>query len=267
MAATSRRALRFSPKFLPVDLAALGLAVASVLVLVADRTVVRLPGEDAWLRAFDYTAILVFGLLLVGKVLLSVEAIGYVRRHWFDVIGLLPITRPLFGLDRWWTLVAVLIVLARASAALDRAFGERVLARVFARYRAAFVEELSEPILIRLLQILREALAKGRYMESIGKRVEARRPEIHEVVKRAVAASPKLTLVTKLPGADRLVHETVDEAVTSAVVALTSEELDAIVREAITGALTDLEREVAKPSWKDEGLTLGDIARGLTRAS
>lgn len=252
---------------LVLDLAVLGLALASAILLVASVTVAPTADETTWVRSIDYAAVGVFGLLLVGKALASGAPLRYTRHHWFDVIGLLPVTHPVFGLDRWWTLIAVLIVLARASAALDRAFGERVLFAVFARYRAAIVEELSEPILIRLLVIIREALAKGSYMESIGKRVDARRPEIHDVVRRAVASSPKLTLAAKLPGADRFVRETVDEAVTAAVVALTSEELNSIVREALTGAIADLELKVAEPSWKERGYSIGDVARGLTRGA
>lgn len=249
-----------------LDLAVLGLALASLILLVASVTIAPSADELAWVRSIDYAACGVFGLLLVGKALISGAPLRYVRYHWFDVIGLAPLTHPFFGLTRWWTLVGVFIVLARASAALDRAFGERVLFAVFARYRAALVEELTEPILLRLLGVLREALSQGRYMESMGKRVDARRSEIHDVVRRAVASSPKLTFAAKLPGADRFVRETVDEAVTAAVVALTSDELNSIVRDAITGALADLEVKVAEPTWKARGYTLGDIARGLARS-
>lgn len=263
----ARAELARKARFLPIDLAALLLAAASLVVLVAERTVTLQPGEELYLTYLDYAAVVLFAVLFVAKGLVSGSPAGYLKGHWFDAIGVLPLTQPLFGLDRWWGVIGFLIVLARASAALDRAFGERVLLRVFDRYRAMLVEELTEPILVRLLVILRDALTRGRYMASIGASIEEKRADVHEVVRKAVAASPKMTFITHLPGVDRKLQEAVDEAVTSAVTALTSEEMNRIVRDAIDRALRDLETEIAKPHWKERGLTLTDVARGLSRGS
>ncbi len=266
MSVEPRRAdLALKSNILVIDLAALALALGSLIVLVARRTVDLEPGEIEILLWTDYAAIGLFALLFLAKGVVAESPRRYLRGHWFDVLGLLPVTQPLLGLDRWWTLAGVLIVIARASAALDRAFGERVLARVLDRYRAALVEELTEPILVRILAILRDALTRGRYLESVGKSVEEKRRDIHEVVRKAVKASPKMTFLRSLPGMERKLDEAVDEAVTSAVVALTSDELNRLVTDAIDRALRDLEREVAKPTWKERGLTLGDITRGLVR--
>lgn len=263
--APSRPRLALKENLLLVDVAALALAFASFVIYVAFRTIAFEPDEVTLLRYVDYAAIVLFALFFVGKGLVSENPARYARTHFFDVFGLLPITSPLFGFDRWWGFVGVLIVLARASAALDRAFGERVLARVMHRYRAALVEELTEPILIRLLTIIREALQQGRYTASMGATLEERRNEMHAVVKRSIEASPKLTFLRNLPGMEHKIDEAVDELVTSAVTALTSDEMNRLVADALARAISDLEKKVAEPTWKGKGLGMLDVAKGLTR--
>lgn len=260
-----RTPVQFLERFLSLDFAVLGLAVASLVLLVAEANVDFHPEESFWLKWIDYMAIAIFGLLLVGKAFASGNPLEYMKTHWFDVFGLLPITQPFFGLDRFWVIVGAFIVLARFSAALDRAFGERVLWRILERYRNMLVEELTEPILRRILILVREALEKGRYMDSVGRTVEEKREDIHEIVRKSIAASPKLTFVNGLPGVNRKINEAVDEAVTSAVVALTSEELNALVTDAISQALRDLEIEMQKPSWKTKGMGVSELAKGMGR--
>ncbi len=247
------------------DYALLALAAVSVFIGVVAFTPGLADFEAEALRYLDYFSIFVFGLLVVGKLARSDNPVRFARQNWFAIMGLLPLTTPLFVADHFWIPVQIIVVASRVSVALDRAFGERVLSGVFARYKAMIVEELTDPILDRLLAIIQQALVRGRYLESLGESLDERRPLIRESVRKSLAASPKMSRLSSLGPVKRYIDETVEEAVDAAVVALTSEEMNKLVSESLDQALADFRGTIQDRAWRKTGYGISDVASGLIR--
>ena len=261
----ARRALARREGLLWLDSALLALAFLSLLILIVDR-VIPLAGDEARaLRWVDYAAILLFGLGFLGKLLSARNPVNHLLRNWYEAIAFLPLTVDILGLGRWFLLLQVAIVFTRFSEALDRAFGERILNRMFDRYKAMLVEELTTPLLVRLVVIIQNALVKGRYMESLGKNLDRRRPEIHAIVLKAVEANPKVARLHRIPRVKEAVSDAVEGVVDSAVASLTSEEMNRLISESLHEVFEDLKQEINKREWKERGVGVGQVTTGLFR--
>jgi len=246
-----------------LDQALVALAFLSLGIFLALYIGRLNPEEDVWLRYVDYAAILLFGLGFLGKVLSAEDAVWHLRHNWYEIIAFLPITLDLFQLGRWFFLLQIAIVFTRFSEALDRAFGERVFRSMFERYKSALIEELTAPLLLRLVSVIQMGLARGRYMETLGRKLDSRRPEIHAIVLKAVEANPKVARLYQIPAVQDKVRDAVEGVVDSAVASLTSEELHQIVSQALYEVFEELKTEIDKKSWKEQGVGVMDVTKGL----
>jgi histone H3/H4 len=236
----------------------LGLASAALLFVQWNVT---LTGEEQRILGYvDKTAQVLFGLGFVGKVLTSPNKTGTLRTRWPELVGVMPLTQPFLVTPRYYPIVQIAVVITRLSIGLDRHLGERALSRIFARYRAALVEELTDPILLQATHITQNILKNGQYARSIGNSLEEQRPQIHGAVEKAVRANPRMGRMMRIPGSDRLVRETVDATLDSAIEALTSEEMDEVVEETLDEVFEDFRAEVGKRKWKEQGVGISQVA-------
>lgn len=250
-----------------LDYVFLFLGLMSLIIWGLDFSRSLEPDEVVVLRWTDYATIAVFGVVFLGKLLAADFPLRYLKAHWFAIFGFFPLTNPLFIPPRFYIVVQILIVVSRFGQAIDRAFGAHVLKQVFARYRAAVVEELTDPLLDRLLFVIQINLVRGRYAASIGEGIDRRRAEVRMSVEKAIMASPKLTTITKIPGAEEAIHNAVQEGIDAAVAALKSDELNRAIQETLNEAFEDLRKSVRERSWKEQGVGLGDVATGLMKGS
>lgn len=250
-----------------LDYALLSLAFLSLFIFLVAHIIALGEAERTVLRWVDYAAIMLFGLGFLARLISAESTLRYLARSWFEALAFLPITVDVFGLGRWFFILQIAIVLARFSEALDRTFGERVFHRMFARYKAMLVEELTDPILLRLATSIQGVLHRGRLMESLGRNLDKRRPEIHAAVLKAVEANPKVRRLYAIPMVQDRVREAVEGAVDSAVASLTSEEMHRLVSESLYEVFEDLKADIVRKHWKDEGVGVGDVTHGLFRRS
>ena len=252
-----------------VDYAILGLAFTSFLVFLLDRT--ALPADEvSALRVVDLALVALYGGAFGTKWVLADDPIAFLRRNALNALGVLPLTVNLFEPilpTRYYIVVQVVIVILRAGEALDRAFGARVLQGLFERYRSMVVEELTDPLLMRLAVVLEEAVVGRDYAAAIGKRVESRRDLMRAAVARGIAASPKLRRLYSLGPVQRKVDETTDELVDALATALTSPEVNQLIREGLQDAFAELKQNIADQKWRQKGVGVTDVAAGVVGAA
>lgn len=246
-----------------MDYLLLVLAIASAIILFLEWNVDLPPGQERLLTLVDRVAIALFGLGFLGKVLVSPEPVHTFKTRAVELIGLFPLTQPVLVAPTYYPIVQGLALLTRFSIGLDRHLGDRALSRIFQRYRAMLVEELTDPILIRASIITEEIIQHGTYAESIGENLERKRSDIHETVRKSIDANPQMRRVMKLPGVPRLVRDAVDGALDSAVTALTSEEMEAIVQSTVEEVFKDFRTEVARKEWKAKGVGVRAVAQAV----
>ena len=259
----SPRKLALRAKLHLVDYTILALAAASLVVFLLHVGSTLTGNEATALRYVDYGLIALYGVTFGMKWMLAVEPARWFRRHAFWLLGMLPLTQPILVPDRYYIVIQVLVLVLRTGKALDRAFGAHILSGLFDRYRWMVVEELTEPLLMRLAILLDESLTSRDYAAAIGKRLDERRDLVEGAVARAIAASPKLTLVSRFGPAQRLIDETTREIVDAAHAALTGPEINALIREGLHDACTELKQGIAERKWQRKGVGVKDVARGV----
>lgn len=254
-------------RVLIVNVVLIGLAVASIFLVVLDWTVPLTTGEQNAIVWIDRAAIAAFGLSFAARMVLSRDRPGRLAVRWPELIGLLPLFEPVVTGLRFYPIVQVIVVVARLSSGLDRHLGEQALRRLADRYSHMVVEEITDRVLIRGAHIAEDVAQKGRYSASVGEALEATRDDVHGSVDKALDANPNLRMVSHLPGVSRLVHGTVDATLDAAIAQLTSDEMDRVVQEVIHRTFEDFRVEVAKKEWKERGLRPGEAVRGAGRTT
>lgn len=249
-----------------VDYAILALAFTSLLVFLLDRTG-ALPAEEVVaLRVVDLGLVALYGSAFAIKWALAEDPLRWLRRNALNALGVLPLTVNLFEpviADRYYIIVQVAIVVLRAGEALDRAFGARVLHGLFERYRSMVVEELTDPLLMRLAVALEESVVGRDYVAAIGKRIDDRRDLMRAAVARGIQASPKLTRLYAFGPVQRKVDETTEELVDALAAALTSPEVNQLIREGLQDAFAELKDNIRERKWQEKGLGVTDVAVGV----
>lgn len=246
-----------------VDYTILGLAAASLGVFLLHVGSALTGIEAAALMYVDIALIALYGALFCVKWTLAPEPARWFRTHAFWLLGMLPLTQPVLVPERYYIVVQVLVLVLRTGKALDRAFGAHILSGLFDRYRWMVVEELTEPLLMRLAVLLEESLTSRDYAAAIGKRLDERRDLVESAVARAIAASPKLTLVSRFGPAQRLIDDTTREVVDAAHAALTGPEINALIREGLHDAFTELKQGIAERKWQRKGVGVTEVARSV----
>lgn len=264
MAAAARR-LKLRENLHLIDVAILALAFTSLLVFLLERTGALPEDERAILGVADLALVLLYGSAFGAKWILADRPVRWIRRNAPLALGAFPLTINVlpFVPDRYFIVIQVIVVVLRTGEALDRAFGERILLGLWERYRSMIVEELSQPLLMRLAIVLEEAVTSRDYAAAIGRRLDDRRDLVEAAVKRAIAASPKLTRLSRFGPVERFIDETTHEIVDAAHAALTGPEVNALIREGLQEAFGELKEGIARRKWQGKGVGVVDVARGV----
>ena len=248
------------------DYGILALALASLLLFLVHRADVRLPEEEQQLLvSLDIAFATLYALMFIAKWALADRPWRWLVRNIVYALGALPLTINFLVPDRYFIVVQALIVILRLGEALDRAFGERVMQGVMARYRAMMIEELTSPLLMRLAIVLEEAVTSRDYAAAIGRKLDERRDLVEDAVRRAIAASPKLSRVSRFGPVERWIDETTHEVVDAAHAALTGPEVNALIREGLQDAFAELRTGIAQRKWQGKGVGVKDVATGIVR--
>lgn len=191
------------PPALWTDLAMLVLAIVSVVLVV-------------WITFFPvapdtYRVIATLDVIICG--IFAVEFLWRWRRagwpwtypfvYWYEVLGMIPVTNPLFRSFRLLRIVVVLVRLARVA---DRVFGDRVTAAVVNRFVRTIVEVIKKPITLAVLDEVACALRTGHYTRNIAAALEENRAELDEMIVELIKNDPQTRRVRYVPFHDDIIR-------------------------------------------------------------
>ncbi len=264
---TSSSRLVLRQKLHLVDYAILVLAGTSLAVFLLDLGNGLTSHEKLALRIVDLLLVALYGSAFAFKWIIAVNPNSWIRRNALNAFGILPLTVPIFVPDRFFLVVQVIIVVLRFGEALDRAFGAQVIRGLFDRYRSMIVEELADPLLYRLAIVLEEAVTSRDYAHALGRRLDERRDLVEAAVSRAIAASPKLSKLSKFGPVHNWIDDTTKEIVDAAHAALTGPELNTLIREGFEEAFAELKNGIRERKWQGKGVGVTDVARGVIGSS
>lgn len=284
------------PRFRVIDGVMILLALVSVSLVLTDifaRGWLYQKGLFAWVILVDATITAVF--LADFLVESRGERIGQILKgRWFDIVGLLPMAAfvaleaqllgvPLWpaltgaatlgggaaasgGLLRLFRLVRIVRIVqafSRFLRATNMTFGEQVTKRFFDKYRRIIVAELTTPIMVAGISVTQEIVVRMKFLESAGKALDAKRPEVHAAVLEALKKNRATDAFLSTPIAEKVVME-VEKAVMDTVVdTLTGPELNKLVQEMIVEVLGNFKEQLKSPEGKAALKRLGDDSVGV----
>ncbi|WP_067648206.1 hypothetical protein [Nocardia harenae] len=245
------------PPALWTDLAMLLLAIVSVVLVV-------------WITFFPVTpethrVIVILDVSICG--VFAVEFLWRWRRagwpwtfpfvYWYEVLGMIPVTSPIFRTFRLLRIVVVLVRLARVA---DRAFGDRVTAAVLNRFVRTIVEVIKKPITMAVLDEVACALRTGHYTRNIAAALEENRSELDEMIVDLIKNDPQTRRVRYVPFHDDIIRLIADTTFRLTFQVLADPRTDELVADMIRENVDQIRRALA------DGVKVEPSAYGPTAA-
>lgn len=194
---------------LRADIFMLVLAIVSVVLVV-------------WITFFHVSESIYHAIVIADSSICAIFAVEFVWRwrragwpwsfpfiYWYEIIGMIPVTSPLFRGFRLFRLVVILIRLGRVA---DRALGERVTATIVNRFVGTIVDVIKRPMTIAILDEVSKVLRSGHYTQNIAAALEENHAEIDQLIMDLIKNDPQTGKLRYVPFHDdiiRLVADTV----------------------------------------------------------
>src|SRR5690606_32343819 len=131
-------------------------------------------------------------------------------RHWYEVLGMIPIAHPAL---RGLRLLRVVVLLFRLARATDRVFGEKATQRFVERFSRPIVTAIKQPITIAVLDEMAKVLETGRYPRNIAHSVDEHRELLRDIGTEKVKNDPQLGVLSRLPFHDEIIRSLVDTTI------------------------------------------------------
>ena len=241
-----------------VDWVVVALAVVSLGLVITDEVMSSYfqehPERRRWIIYADLAICGVFFLEFVARMRHQPSKWAYTVSRWYDVLGMIPVSHPLFRGLRLLRILRIVVITSRFVRATNRTFGEMAFEATVRRFRNILVEEVSDAVVLRSLSVVEPWLVRARFADRVGEAMETRRPEIHRMVRDAMGRVPGSKLMLRV-GPVRSVVDTAENAAVQAVIdTLRSDELNRIVQEATRNVLDELKAQVAEKEHRKQAV-------------
>lgn len=151
-------------------------------------------------------------------------------RHWYEVLGMIPIAHPAL---RGLRLLRVVVLLFRLARATDRVFGEKATQRFVERFSRPIVTAIKQPITIAVLDEVAKVLETGRYPRNIAHSVDEHRELLRDIVTEKVKNDPQLGVLSRLPFHDEIIRSLVDTTIRVLLEVLVDPRMDVFFAHAV----------------------------------
>lgn len=271
------------PKFRLIDAAMIILALVSVTLVVTDifaRSWIYDKGlfREVILIDLAITLIFVIDFIVENK---GRSPLRMLRESWFDIVGLVPLiafvwleayvnkqpfnlvfseevrlaggaaaTGGLIRLFRLVRIVRIVQAFSRFLRATNMTFGEQVAKGFFDKYRRIIVAELTTPIMVAGITVTQEIVVRMKFLESIGKAVDAKRPEIHAAIMESLEKNNVPQDILTKPIVDKVVKDVENAIVNALVTTLTGPELNKLTQEMIVDVMQNFKEQLQSPEGK-----------------
>ncbi|MBF6213902.1 ion transporter [Nocardia puris] len=195
------------PPALWTDFAMLALAVASL-------------GLILWITFFDVSEQTYRAVVIADVSICAVFAAEFLWRwrragwpwtfpfvYWYEVLGMIPVTSPIF---RGFRLLRIVVILVRLGRIADRVFGDRITAAIVNRFVGTIVDVIKRPITIAVLDEVAHVLRTGHYTRNIAAALEENRAEMDEMILELIKKDPQAGKVKYVPFHDDIIRLVAD---------------------------------------------------------
>ncbi|MBK1789241.1 ion transporter [Prauserella cavernicola] len=151
-------------------------------------------------------------------------------RHWYEILGMIPIAHPAL---RGFRLIRIVVVVVRLARTADRAFGERFTQRLIERFSRPIVLAIKKPITVAVLDEVVKVLETGNYPENLARSLGSNKEMLREIVTEKLRNDPQAGRLSKLPFHDEIVSSVVDTTIRVVLDVLTDERIDRFFAEVV----------------------------------
>jgi voltage-gated potassium channel len=232
-----------------LDILMVSLAIVSLGLLLWEDAYNPTAEQRDLIIKIDLAIVAIFAIEFLIRVARAKDKRDYVVGHWYDLIGMIPVSTPFFRAFRLARLVRVLVIGSRFVRATNRTFGGSVVERIVGKYTNIIVEGVTDPIVLVLLDRTEEVLTKGSYGTSAARALDRSRDAIIGRINEQLKTDRTARVLLATPGLETLVEKLQERMFNAIITTLGSREMDATIVAVIQEIIADLRREVKKKEW------------------
>lgn len=169
---------------------------------------------------------------------------GYVKRNWYEVLGMIPLQHPLIRGFRLFRVLRIVILLARFGRAADRALGDEFTYRLVNRFKNVIVESISTAVTVAVLDEVEEVLIKGAYARNVAQALTEHRESLQALIAEKLRDDPQAGRLSRLPFARDLTGVVIDTSLRVVEQVLTDPRTDALIAEMLRTNLDQIRAAV-----------------------
>ncbi|MBX7059669.1 MAG: hypothetical protein K1X75_16515 [Leptospirales bacterium] len=225
-------------------------AVDLVLIMLTTTLSALLPRETRLGVAslvFDIFTLTVWGLTFIGRVRHADNRVDYLKRHWYEAMGLIPLQTL-----RWFLLLraAKLAIAFYKFGRAEQPVGQILTRELTFRFRDVIVDTISDAVFKRSLDRVEEVMNSLDYVPLANAAMERHRPELKQIVFDAIQQKSMVGELRRVPMlggfADRLgedIGDVVAEIMETRVLGDIMRDITAGILQAMRGRLRELDVE------------------------
>ncbi|MGQ0698767.1 MAG: ion transporter [Panacagrimonas sp.] len=194
----------------PLDWLMLALALLSVGLLVWEMWVELDEHTRELISAADYAICAIFAAEFVWRWRAAGWSGDYVKRDWYEVLGMIPLQHPAVRAFRLFRVVRIVFLLARFGRAADRALGDEFTYRLVNRFKNAIVESISSAVTVAMLDEVQQVMAKGTFSGNVARALEQNQAPLRAMIAEKLRDDPQAGRLSRLPFARDITEAVID---------------------------------------------------------
>ncbi|WP_155981951.1 ion transporter [Nocardia sp. BMG111209] len=256
-AAVAVHRVRLEPEFW-VDLVMVLLGAAAVAGLGWIHFQPVAPRTARVVTDADYVLCGVFALEFLWRWRFAGWTLSYLLGHWYDVVGMVPVTNVYLRAFRLLRVFALGLRLARAA---EQVFGDRVAMVVLNRFFGAIVDTVKRPVTIAVLEEVAEVMRTGQYTRNLASALEENRAELDGLVLELIRNDPQVGRVKYLPFHEDIIRAITDTSFRILMQALADPRVDELIGDVLRENVHQMRRSVLDGVRVDESLDNRGVRR------
>lgn len=190
----------------PLDWLMLALALISVALLAWEAWGAVSELERRWILWADLAICGLFASEFVWRWRAAGFSFAYVRRNWYEVLGMIPVQHPLVRGFRLFRIVRIVILLSRFGMAADRAFGDEFTYRLVRRFQNRIVDAIKGPVTVAMLDEVSAVLSQTHFTGNIARALSENERELEAMIAEKLRQDPQAGRLKRLPFYDEVVR-------------------------------------------------------------
>jgi voltage-gated potassium channel len=168
----------------------------------------------------------------------------YLRRHWWEVIALVPLLSPVADGPLWLGIVIAVARFARAADRTDNVFGDRITVQTINHFSGPIIDTIKRPITIAVLDEVIDVVQEGTYAANVKAALAENRAEVEAMVLELVRNDPTTGKLRYVPFHDEIVQMTADTVLRIIDGALDDPRTTELISDIIRNSATQLRQAV-----------------------